>query len=167
MPGVAATLSRRTALGVGVAATAAVVAGCADEAPPPASSYPQAAADSADLDLVKAAIEDEQALLDLVTQLRSSERSLRRRLRPVVGAAEQHLAALRAVAPELETETAESPDNAGLDPKSAALAVGRAASRLHRKRSADCIAAEAGALAMLFAAIAAGHAVTAEQWRSR
>jgi len=139
------------------AVTAAVLplTGCALESGATAT----AAAD--DADLVQAALADEADFAATCKGIRERNRSLTKQLDVVLAGQEAHIAALA------ELGEAPSAPNPTPKPGQSAASVSRTAARLHEKRMADSQAAQAGALAQLFASMAASHAVTAQYWRTR
>jgi hypothetical protein len=149
-------MSRRALLCTGaVTAVVLPLTGCALE------SGATATAAGDDADLVQAALSDEADFAVTCTSIRERNRRLAKQLDVVIAGQEAHIDALMEL---LEAPSAPSPTR---KPGQSPASVSRTAARLHDKRMADSQAAQAGALAQLFASMAASHAVTAQYWRTR
>lgn len=120
-----------------------------------------AADDSADVALVVAALKEEQSFGAACTKLAASHAALAAELNAVVATQSAHTDALTEILVEPPTSSTGAERPAG-----SVRSVTRRADALHDRRMADCRAAQAGALAQLFASMAASHAVTARYWRA-
>jgi predicted small lipoprotein YifL len=153
-------VSRRALLSTGAAAVVTVsLAGCGAKAPT------GSAAASDDVAIVESALEDESAFTRMCETLRTQHRDLAPRLDVVITAQLAHEEALA----DTLSEPVSSGGSSGVIPttrRQAIRMVSRQAAKLHERRMADCLAAQPGPLAQLFASIAASHAVTAQDWRS-
>lgn len=149
-------VSRRTLLATGAGAVAAAtLSGCGFE------SGAEATASADDVALVEQALQDEAAFAGMCQDIQSRHRRLATRIEVVIAGQFVHEEALTASLEEPPPTSSGSVET-GLAP----TAISREASRLHERRTADCLVSQSGPLARLFASIAASHAVTATQWRN-
>ena len=123
-----------------------------------------AADEDADVALVEAALTEEIAFGAMCEKLRRQHRTLARRLDAVAAIQTAHADALSNTL--ADPPPTPMPTIGGTETAVSIRDVSREANRLYAKRLADCMAAEAGALAQMFGSMAASHAVTAQYWRS-
>lgn len=150
-------VSRRAVLSGGAATVAVLsLSGCTVVGDAGANAV------AADVDLVEAALAEERAFGALCERLGRNQLKLAEQLEAVAAIQTAHADALAATLVDAPAPTTEPGGSSGT-----IRSVSRRADELHDRRMADCAAAEAGALAQLFASIAASHAVTARYWRTR
>jgi hypothetical protein len=159
--GTSTPLSRRLVLrGAALTGLGVALAGCASAARPEAGPGSSGSADP-DVLLVKAAIADEQAVLEVCGAAVAGRPSLRPAVAPVVASQHAHIAALRAAL----TAGTRVPARPHRPPHAARQAgLSRVRSSLldaQRHRRADALVAGSGPLARLLASISAAHAVDA------
>jgi hypothetical protein len=145
------------------------LAGCSGDDEP--SAHPSTAATSsvggpadADAELVHAALADEQRLLGVVAAARAAHPSLKAALDPRIRIQTAHIDALRNSLAEPPSQPPSTTPRLPRKLRALDRFLTRQLIATSRRRSADCLAAESGALARLLASVAASHTVGAMAW---
>lgn len=144
-------VARRGLLLGGAGAVLAVAAGCGTEDTAPASSAPTADAVGADSDLVERVVAEIGTALGAAAATARRHRRLRGLARPFADLHRTHLE-------RLEADADDPGADAPADEAAARAALLRAEERLQRRLVAAAVDAESGALAQVFASMAAGVA---------
>jgi hypothetical protein len=134
--------------------------------PSPATESDEApdATDDADVNLVVAALADEENLLELVAAARADHPDLAPVLDPRIRIQNEHIRVLR---DSLTEPPAQPPSTAPRLPRKTGALTPLVTRRLRgtaARRSADCMAAQSGPLARIFASMAASHSVGVTAW---
>jgi hypothetical protein len=153
-----ARVSRRALLGGAAAVAAAGLSGCGSRSAVPAADTASGPS-GGDRAVALAALQDEAGGLALYAELARRTQPLRGRLHRLVAVQQQHVDALETA---LGGASAHATDR--LTPGPAADAIATEAKGLSARRLADCRKVADGALASMFASMAAAHAVVAAQW---
>lgn len=162
-------MTRRQLMTAGALTTAAMLAACTNSTDStskrqvPTTSVPQ----HGDVGRLVAAIADEEGLLGYCTALISRHQQLATVAAPIRQRQRQHVDALRSALRHLDPPTAHRRVVAPARATVAEAKLTELAAATQRRRFEDCLAAESGLLARLFASTSASHAVTAHLLRAQ
>lgn len=152
-------VSRRTAaLGLGLAPLVGVVGGCGSD--PAGPGQPEPGGDAADLGLVRAALGEERAVLDLCRRAGRRHDRLAELVEAAARSHRQHERLLTGAMPERPTQDTSLPLPA--DPRRALAALVEAERRLSRAHVRRSMAAASGPLARVLASMAAAASQQAQ-----